>query len=80
MSSARTVRRARLKDQKKLATKMRAAAERGDAATWDSLLGEAQRRGHITPEQVRQLHEQREYLRAELAKRGTLPPIAGRIG
>lgn len=67
--SARTVRRARLKDQKRLALKMRTAAERGNAIEWDRLVGEAQTRGYITPAQVQELAKQRAYLKEVLAKR-----------
>lgn len=62
MSTARTIRRNRLKDQKRLALKMRAAAERGDGPTAERLEQEAYRRGYLTTAQVASLQEQRAYV------------------
>lgn len=62
----RTVERNRLKEQRRLAIKMRRAAETNNAPKWNRLVREAMRLGYLTEAQAADLASQKEYLGAHM--------------
>lgn len=75
----RTVERNRLKERRRLAIKMRRAAETHNVAKWDRLVREATRLGYLTEAQAVDLASQKEYLGAHMPTQQALAN-AGRGG